>query len=281
MKRCVILGHRGMLGSCLRGHVQGAAAGWKVDGYDYPEIDITDADSVAGLFDKEPPDILLNCAAWTDVDGAESHVEEAFRVNSVGPELLSHAARRTGAILVHVSTDFVFDGAKKSPYVEDDPPAPATAYGKSKLAGELAVASIAAHHLIVRTAWLYGPGGRNFVDTILQAAREGRDLKVVDDQRGSPTFTGMLSRTIWRLVTAGARGTYHVAGRGACTWYELACSALELAGIEADITPVGTSEFPRPAPRPPNSVLDCSKAEAFLGGKLPGWQEGLREYLIG
>jgi len=280
MKKCVILGNRGMLGSHLAGHIAAEAPrGWQVEGYDLPEVDIADAKSAASIFAPHPPHVVINCAAYTDVDAAESHVEEAFRANAVGPELLARGARRSGALLVHVSTDFVFDGARAEPYLEDDPPAPATAYGKSKLAGELAVTRIAPHHLVVRTAWLYGPNGGNFVDTVLRIARDKGELRVVNDQHGSPTYTGMLSRYLWKLVVRGARGTFHVAGAGGCTWYELARYALDLAGIPAEVTPVTTEEFPRPAPRPKNSVLDCTKAETFLGERLPPWQASLREYL--
>lgn len=280
MKKCIVTGHRGMLGSCLIDYIPRAPGGdaFQLTGLDYPETDITDGDRVASLF-EDPPDILINCAAWTDVDGAESHEKQAFRVNAVGPELLAHAARGSGTLLVHISTDFVFDGTKQTAYVEDDRPNPRSVYGKSKLAGELSVAAIAPEHLIIRTAWLYGPNGRNFVDTILRIARETGELKVVNDQRGSPTFTGMLSRVLWRLATTGARGVFHVAGAGACTWFELATRALELAGVKARLMPVSTEEFPRPAPRPKNSVLECSKAEAHLSEKVPPWPDGLQEYI--
>lgn len=282
MKKCVVTGHRGMLGSYLMDYIPGAPGGdgFELTGLDYPEIDITDGDRVAALF-ADPPDILINCAAWTDVDGAESHEREAFSVNAVGPELLAHAARRSGSLLVHISTDFVFDGGKQTAYTESDQPAPRSVYGKSKLAGELAVAAIAPEHLIIRTAWLYGPNGRHFIDTILRISRETGELKVVTDQHGSPTFTGMLSRVLWRLATTGARGVFHVAGAGTCTWFDLARRAVALAGVEARIAPVSTEEFPRPAPRPKNSALDCSKAEAHLGEKLPPWPDGLQEYIKG
>ncbi|MCD6405290.1 MAG: dTDP-4-dehydrorhamnose reductase [Planctomycetes bacterium] len=281
MKNCLILGHRGMLGSRLLEYVPRApgGGGFNVSGHDLPETDITDPESVAALFDEINPDVVINCAAYTNVDGAESDRDAAFDANAVGPEMLARAARASGALLVHISTDFVFDGTLLRPYREDDPPNPQGAYGKSKLAGEVAVAAIAPEHLIVRTAWLYGPNGRNFVSTILQAARDKGHLKVVNDQAGSPTFTGTLAEFVWRLAAAGARGIFHVAGSGKCTWYDLACEAVRLWGIDASVEPVTTAEFPRPAPRPANSALDCGKAERLLGIKVPPWQDGLKAYL--
>jgi phosphotransferase system enzyme I (PtsI) len=283
MTRCLVIGHRGMLGSRLFSHSPAAlvSTGCEVTGLDLPEIDITDAASVTEALASLTPDVVINCAAYTDVDGAESHRDDAFMVNAVGPELLARAARGRGCTLVHISTDFIFDGEKAGPYVETDGPNPVSAYGKSKLAGETAVTRIAPEHLIIRTAWLYGPNGRNFVDTILGAARQRGHLRVVNDQRGSPTFTGMLASVIWRLLDKGARGVFHVAGTGSCTWFDLARAALDLAGVEADVEPVTTDEFRRPARRPKNSVLDCTKAEKLVGDKLPVWQAGLKWHLLG
>ncbi len=281
MKNCLILGHHGMLGSRLLEHIPRAPGGadFNICGRDLPETDITDPESVAATFDETNPDIVINCAAYTNVDGAEANPDAAFVANAVGPEILARAARASGALLVHISTDFVFDGTLTRPYREDDPPNPQGAYGKSKLAGELAVAAIAPQHLIVRTAWLYGPNGRNFVSTILQAAKEKGRLKVVNDQAGSPTFTGTLADFVWRLAAGGAKGIFHVAGSGKCTWYKLACEAVRLSGINASIEPVTTAQFPRPAPRPANSALDCARAQQFLGISIPPWQDGLKAYL--
>jgi len=180
-----------------------------------------------------------------------------------------------------MSTDYVFDGTKTGPYVEDDLPNPQGVYAKSKFLGEKAVVACAGDHLVVRTAWLYGPGGKNFVDTILGLARERGSISVVNDQVGSPTYTGVLSEFLWKLVGADARGFYHVAGSGTCTWYDLASEAAAMAGIEAEVLPASTAEFPRPAPRPANSALDCRKAEAFLGVCIPHWREGLTRHIKG
>ena len=283
MKTLLLIGNRGMLGSYLFKYVPSTASGGqlKLVGADVPEIDIADPGSVAGIFSRERPSIVVNCAAYTNVDGAETEKELAFRVNAFGPEILARAAAATGALLVHVSTDFIFDGAGRAAYREDDKPNPLCVYAKSKLAGEEAVRRIAPEYLIVRTAWLYGPNGRNFVDTVLGIAGQKGTLTVVDDQVGSPTFTAVLSEYLWKLVEHGARGVFHLAGSGACTWFDLALQAVQFAGIKATVTPCTTAEFPRPARRPPNSALAVAKAEALLGEKIPDWRSGLHRYLTG
>jgi dTDP-4-dehydrorhamnose reductase len=281
MKNCLLLGSRGMLGSCLMQYIPStpAASQWRLSGYDLPDVDIADAASVEKLFFREKPSVVVNCAAYTNVDGAEDHRDAAFRVNAAAPEILARAAAAMGSALVHLSTDFIFDGNHPGPYREDDAPNPLSVYARSKLLGEKAVAAIAPEHLIIRTAWLYGPNGKNFVDTILQIARDKGALKVVDDQAGSPTFTYFLAEYLWKLVTREARGIYHVAGAGVCTWYDLACEAVRLAGVTATVTPCTTAQFPRPATRPRNSSLDVGKAERLLGEDLPNWRNGLRRYL--
>jgi len=281
MKTCLIVGCRGMLGTYLSSYIPATPAGreYRISGCDLPAIDITDPRSVEETFEREKPDLVVNCAAFTDVDGAEKNEQLAFAVNGVGPELLARASARVGALMVHIGTDFIFDGAHPGPYREEDIPNPLNVYGKSKLAGEIAVTKIAPEHLIVRTAWLYGPHGKNFVDTILRLAKERGALTVVDDQAGSPTFTGVLSEYLWMLVTHGARGIYHVAGSGVCTWYDLAREAVLLSGLTVAVKPVTTAEFPRPAKRPRNSALDVGKTESFLGVEIPNWRVGLRRYL--
>ncbi len=281
MKTCLVLGARGMLGSAVMSHVGHAAARGEITllGFDLPEVDIADGGSVSKLFASVKPNVVINCAAYTDVDGAESASELAFHVNAAGAEILAHAARGAGALLVHISTDFIFDGASDRPYREDDAPNPLSVYGKTKLLGEAAVIKVAPEHLVIRTAWLYGPGGGNFVDTLLGLAPEKGRLRVVNDQLGSPTCTLVLAPLVWKLVTRGARGIFHVAGQPSCTWFDLATEAVTLASIECEIEPVTTREFPRPAERPANSALDCAKVEAFLGEELPHWREGLRLHL--
>lgn len=279
--KLLLAGNKGMLGSFLMRYIPSTPEGREVEliGCDLPEIDITNDASVESVLGREAPDTVLNCAAYTNVDGAEENKELAFRVNAAGPELLARACARRGATLVHISTDFIFDGAKQGLYREEDMPNPLCVYGRTKFLGEEAVRRIAPGYIIVRTAWLYGPGGKNFVDTILGIARDRGRLRVVNDQRGSPTFTGTLSTFLWKLIHQGARGTFHVAGSGACTWYDLACEAVRLAGVEVVVTPCTAAEFPRPARRPANSALDVTKAEAFLTEKMPDWREGLKQYL--
>jgi dTDP-4-dehydrorhamnose reductase len=281
MKTCLIVGCRGMLGTYLSSYIPSAEGGaeYRISGCDLPAIDITDPSSVAEAMAREKPDLVINCAAYTDVDGAEKNADLALAINGAGPEILARACAISKALLVHISTDFIFDGAHPGPYREEDTPHPLSVYGKTKLAGEIAVAKVSPEHLIIRTAWLYGPNGKNFVDTILRLARERGALTVVDDQAGSPTFTGVLSEYLWRLVRANARGTFHVAGSGVCTWYDLAREAVALSGLNVPTKPVTTADFPRPAHRPRNSSLDCGKAEKLLKTYLPHWREGLRRYL--
>ena len=281
MKTCLLLGSRGMLGSCLMRYIPStpAAGQWRLSGYDLPDVDVADPASVEELFVREKPSVVVNCAAYTNVDGAETDPDAAFRVNAAAPEILARAAAASAALLVHISTDFIFDGNHPGPYRENDAPNPLSVYARSKLLGEKAVVAIAPQHLIIRTAWLYGPNGKNFVDTILQIARDTGTLKVVDDQAGSPTFTGFLAEYLWKLVACEARGIYNVAGAGTCTWYDLACEAIRLARVNATVTPCATADFPRPASRPRNSSLDVGKAERLLGEDMPNWRNGLRRYL--
>jgi dTDP-4-dehydrorhamnose reductase len=210
---------------------------------------------------------VINCAAWTDVDGAEQHEDEALRINRDGARNVAEAAGR----VVYVSTDYVFDGTKREPYLPSDPVNPLSAYGRTKLAGERATAEANPRHFIVRTSWLFGRGGRNFVETMLQLGSERESLRVVDDQIGCPTYTGHLARAIGALVEGEDYGIHHRAGGGHCSWYEFAREIMRRAGLDCDVEPCTTEEFPRPAPRPANSVL--------AGGDLPAWQEGLEEYL--
>lgn len=275
----LVTGARGMLGrdlvSVLRRHLPPA----EIFALGREELDITDEGAVRERVDEVRPAVIINCAAYTDVDGCEAERERAFLVNARGPELLARAASRAGALLLHISTDFVFDGAKGAPYREDDPPRPISAYGESKLAGEEAVRGLAPEHLIVRTAWLYGRHGANFVETILRLADRQDELRVVTDQVGSPTWTVELASAVVALLRAGARGTYHAAGRGWCTRYEWAGEILRLAGMERTLVPVTTEEFPRPARRPANSALDCGKLRREVGFRFCPWHRGLARYL--
>ena len=223
--------------------------------------------------------VLVNAAAYTNVERAEDEPDNAYLVNETGPRMLADAARRTALDFVHVSTDFVFDGTKTGPYVETDEPHPLSVYGASKLAGERAVLAENPWALIVRTAWVFGPGGNNFPGKILSAARSNPTLRVVTDESGSPTYTLDLATGIVGLVDAQARGVFHLAGSGSCTRFELARETLALAGV-SDVTlePVTSGEFPTKAARPANSVLDCSKASG-LGVAMPPWRDALARFV--
>ena len=242
------------------------------------DLDITDADAVRLAVGDVAPDAVINCAAWTDVDGAEADEAAATRVNGDGAGHVAAAAAAVGAHVVHVSTDYVFSGDATSPYLEDAPTGPIGAYGRSKLAGELAVAAAApASHAIVRTSWVFGPHGRNFVDTMLRLGAERDELTVVDDQVGCPTYTGHLAPGLVAIAQARTHGVLHVAGSGQCTWWELAVATFEHAGLSVKVNRGSTAELGRPAPRPAYSVLRSSRSDAPV---LPAWEEGLRAHLI-
>jgi len=229
-------------------------------------------------------DVFLNAAAFTFVDRCESERELARRVNGDGPRNLARACNDAGLLLVHISTDYVFDGKATRPYTETDQPAPASVYGHTKLEGEQAVLAESAAFLVVRTSWVFGPG-RNFVRTMIEQAgarrarRDPSSLRVVDDQFGSPTYAGDLAAGIMSLVEVGAGGLYHLANRGVATWWDVARECLDQGGFQdVAIERVRTSEFPRPAPRPAYSALDCTKAER-IGVRLPGWRDAVGAYL--
>jgi dTDP-4-dehydrorhamnose reductase len=234
-------------------------------GYSRAELDVTDAAAVREAIG--PDDLVVNCAAWTDVDGAEEHEDEALRINRDGARNVAEAA---GAV-VYVSTDYVFDGTKRAPYVESDPVNPMTAYGRTKLEGERATAAANPRHFIARTSWLFGPGGKNFVETMLAL---GPEVRVVDDQVGCPTFTGHLADALVRLAGTEEYGVHHVAAAGSCSWFEFAREIFARAGSDTRVEPCTTADFPRPAPRPAYSVLESER-----GNRLPTWQEGLDAYL--
>ncbi len=253
-----------------------------VRGFKHADCDITDEGRVRDVLGAARPDVVINCAAFTKVDDCEARAEEVLRVNGAGAGNVARAARDVGARVVQVSTDYVFDGKKAGEYVEDDvtgPEAVLSSYGRSKLAGERAVIEAGGAWLIVRTSWVFGPAGPNFVATILKAGRERPELQVVNDQRGRPTYAPDLAGAIVSLVEAGARGVVHAANSGACTWFEFACEIVRRAGLTTPVRPCTTAEYPRPARRPANSVLDTSKFERLTGGAMRSWGEALAEYL--
>jgi dTDP-4-dehydrorhamnose reductase len=272
--RLLITGAAGMLG---RDVVEVAtAAGHDVVGLARADLDITRGAEVRAAVSAAGPDAVINCAAWTDVDGAESDEEAATAVNGTGAGNVASAAASAGALVVHPSSDYVFDGTATDPYLESSATGPLSAYGRSKLAGERAVAQAAPRTAIVRSSWLFGAGGKNFVDTMLRLAGERDEVTVVDDQVGCPTFTGHLATALVEVAERGLTGTMHVAGAGQCSWYDLAVAAFEASGAECEIRRGRTADLGRPAPRPAFSVLRSERDDAPV---LPDWREGLREYL--
>jgi dTDP-4-dehydrorhamnose reductase len=246
---------------------------------DLADLDVTDPQAVARAVRDLKPRTLFHLAAWTDVDGAEAHPAEAHRLNVEAAENVARAAAEAGALMVHMSTDFVFDGVKAGAYVEDDPPTPQSVYARTKAESESRVRQAApASHLVVRTAWLYG-GNRDFIARILEAARAGRTLRVVTDQVGCPTWSEDLARAIAALVAAQVRGTFHACGRGEASRHEEAAEALAAAGLRTTIEGVTTAEMPRPAKRPARAVLSTEKLERTAGFRFPPWQESLRAYV--
>ncbi|MDQ5973730.1 MAG: dTDP-4-dehydrorhamnose reductase [Actinomycetota bacterium] len=272
-----MIGSRGQLGSDLLEALAGRAEN-AVLGLDLPDIDITDPQSVELVFAGFDPDVVVNCAAWTAVDLAETNEESALRVNGLGPRVLAEECRRSGAWLVQVSTDYVFDGLATTPYAEDAVPDPRSAYGRTKLAGEVAVREVLPDsHYLVRTAWLYGRNGANFVKTMARLERERDTVSVVDDQRGQPTYSLDLAEQIVRLVEARpAAGTFHGTNSGEVTWFGLAREVFALLGADpARVLPTTSAEFAMAASRPAYSVLGHDRwAEVGLPPMRP-WREAL------
>jgi dTDP-4-dehydrorhamnose reductase len=239
-------------------------------------LDITDGPAVDEALRTSRPDAVINCAAWTDVDGAEEHPAEASRVNDEGAAMAAKAAAAAAAKFVFLSTDYVFDGSKRRPYLESDPTEPLSAYGRSKLGGETSVAVANPEHYIVRTSWLFGTGGRNFVETMLALAEEQPEVLVVSDQVGCPTYTGHLADALCTLVEGRDFGLHHIAAAGQCSWYEFAQEIFDQVGLDTAVLSASTDMLARPAPRPAYSVLRSERREPIL---LPHWREGLAEYL--
>ena len=267
------MGANGMLGRDLipllgaRGH-----------GVDIDDIDITSLESVLKVIGALQPEVVVNCAAYTDVDGCESNIETAMTVNGEGVAHLAMACKDIGSLLVQVSTDYVFDGGKGTPYVEDDASCPLSVYGESKLAGEMN-AAFCPEHLIVRTQWLYGLHGKNFVETMLRLGAEKNQLTVVDDQIGSPTWTVDLARAVIALIDKGCRGIYHAVNSGFCSWNGFATAIFEEAGMNVSVLPMTTTELNRPARRPLYSTLECSRLIEDTGFIPQEWRRALKEYL--
>ena len=272
--KLLIAGAAGMLGRDVM--LAAGNAGHQVVGFGHAELDIADEAAVSTKVEAERPDVVINCAAWTDVDEAEENEEDATRVNGVGAGNVAAAAGAVGASAVYVGSDYVFDGSKGAPYVETDQTAPLSAYGRSKLAGEEATREANKRHFIVRSAWLFGVGGPNFVETMLRLAADHGEVLVVRDQVGSPTYTWHLAYGIVRLIEGVEFGIHHMAAAGACSWYEFAREIFEQASVECQVMSATSEMLGRPAPRPAYSALASQREHAI---ELPSWQDGLAAYL--
>lgn len=272
--KILVTGAGGMLGRDIE--VAARNAGHEVIACTRLDLDITDAEAVRERLQRDRPAIVFNCAAWTDVDGAEAAEEEATKINAEGAGIVATEAAEVGAEIIQISTDYVFDGSKRTPYVEDDPTAPLSAYGRSKLAGERAVAAANRRHFIVRTSWLYGTGGSNFVETMLRLAGDHGEVLVVHDQVGSPTYTWHLAYGLLRLIEKAAYGVHHMTAQGSCSWFEFAREIFDQAGVECRVLSSTTEMLGRPAPRPAYSVLRSARNKEI---KLPTWRDGLAGYL--
>jgi dTDP-4-dehydrorhamnose reductase len=274
--RLLVTGAAGLLGS----HVvaEARARGHAVAGLSHADLDVVDFDTVERVVGAHRPDAVFHCAGYTAVDRAESEPEKARAVNVDGTRHVACAATNVGAAFVTVSTDYVFDGRKRTPYVPDDEVGPLSVYGRSKLEGDRAAFEAAPSALVVRTSWLYG-GENGFVPAILRRAERGEALRVVDDQRGRPTWAPHAAAAMLDLLERGASGVWHVAGGGECTWLELAREAIRLRGLDVTVAPISTADFGSPARRPAYSVLDLSATESFLGRSMTHWREALAAYV--
>ncbi|OKH20402.1 dTDP-4-dehydrorhamnose reductase [Hydrococcus rivularis NIES-593] len=288
-KRILVTGIHGQLGQELK---QTLAPLGEVIGVGRETMDLTQANAIRQAIAEAKPDLIVNAAAYTAVDKAETEVELANTINAIAPAIMAQECQKLGVTLLHVSTDYVFDGKKNTPYVEEDSPNPLSAYGKSKLAGEAAIAQACQSHIILRTAWVYGTYGKgNFVKTMLRLGKEREEIRVVADQVGSPTWALDIAQAIAKLVLSSdkmseaTRGIYHFTNSGVASWYDFAIAIFEEArqlGFPLKIrqvVPITTAEYPMPAKRPAYSVLSSQKISAILGSHPPYWRDSLRQML--
>jgi dTDP-4-dehydrorhamnose reductase len=297
--RVLVTGARGQVGADVARELDGRA---ELVLHDRASLDLSRPGDIVQRVREARPQLIVNAAAYTAVDRAESQPDEARAVNAVAPGILGEEARRCGALLVHYSTDYVFDGKKASPYVEEDPPAPLGVYGATKLEGELAVQASGCAHLILRTSWVYAPRGKNFLLTMLRLGAEREEIRVVDDQRGAPTSSREIARATAALLHRGAagaaitaeevaaaaerRGLFHATASGDTTWFGFAQAIFEGSARRHDgpvrvprLVPIATRDYPLPAPRPANSMLSCEKLARTFGVRLAPWRDGLDEAL--
>lgn len=283
--KILITGAKGQLGTellrCLRagktelGPLPDKLTRATVLATDIDTLDITNRHEVAAFVRHHQPNVILSCGAYTNVDACEANRDAAFCVNALGSRNLAMAAEEVGAKLLHVSTDYVFSGNASEPVAEFETPAPQLVYGKTKLLGEEYVRTLCTHYFIVRTAWLYGYAGTNFVKTILRLACEKGVVNVVNDQLGNPTNAADLAHHLLKLITTKEYGVYHCTGQGVCSWYDFACEIVRLSGIEAKVTPCTTQELARPAKRPAYSALDNAMLRATIGDEMRPWRDAL------
>jgi len=274
--KVVVTGSAGMLGRELVAAFEGAFEVW---GVDLEEMDVTSLGETRRVLEQIKPEWIVHAAAYTRVDDAERESLEAHRVNALGTRNVAAISLELGSAVLYFSTDYIFDGKSGRPYTEFDIPSPLNEYGRSKLAGELLLQHLNPRHLVVRTSWLFGPGGPNFVDTIREKALQGNPLRIVDDQCGSPTYTRDLAQMSLELVRRDLRGTYHVTNSGCCSWFELAEAIISSLEQDVPVVPISTSEFPRPATRPLFSVLENHMLQVEGIPQLRFWKEALSEHL--
>lgn len=273
--RILLLGSKGMLAyKLIDAFKENDLVKW-----DLPELDITKREDVTNKITKLNPELVINAAAYTDVDGCETNKELALNVNGNAVGYIAEACNKINAPLVHISTDYVFDGKKSSGYSEECKKNPINAYGQSKALGEDLLMKNTKKFFLIRTAWLYGPHGKNFVDTIIRLASEKPELNVVMDQVGSPTYTGDLAKEIKEIVEKGITGIYHVTNSGSCSWFEFAKKILEISKIKKPVKPTTSIEFKRPAKRPAYSILVNKNLEKCGIAKMRPWQDALKYYL--
>ncbi|HWQ41970.1 MAG TPA: dTDP-4-dehydrorhamnose reductase [Desulfosporosinus sp.] len=251
----------------------------ETEGVDFQELDITDLETVLAYTANSKPDLIINCAAYTNVDGCETNQDDAYKVNTLGARNMAIAAEKIGAKLVHVSTDYVFAGNGTKPDNEASICHPQSTYGTTKYLGEQYVRDFCSRYFIVRTAWLYSPVGKNFVKTIMKAGRERGALKVVNDQIGNPTNAVDLAYHILKIAVTEEYGIYHCTGNGECSWYDFASKIIEYAGIKATVSPCTTEDYPSPAKRPAYSALDNMMLRCTVGDEMRNWQDALRYFM--
>ncbi len=272
----LVTGSNGQLGQEIKKLSSGL--GHKFYFTDVEELDITNVDQVRSYIGQSRIDFIVNCAAYTAVDKAESEVQKAALINKIGPANLANVSKELDVTLLHISTDFVFDGSKKTPYIETDETNPISVYGRTKLDGENEIIKNASTFAIIRTSWLYSEYGYNFVKTITRLAKERPEIKIVSDQIGSPTYAGDLAKVIIEIIPKMEKGTkeiFHYSNEGAASWYDFAVKIVELNNLKCKVHPIPSAEYPTPAKRPAYSVMDKTKIKKYFGLSIPAWQDSL------